>query len=137
MQTLQPLPGAATLLEELHDSGLYLAIVSNKKGEYLRKEAAHLGWHRFFGRIVGAFDAPRDKPAADPVHLALDGSGIQPGSSVWFAGDADIDLQCAVNAGCVPVLLREAKPEPGEFDPYPPAVHVNCCLELSKVLRNL
>ena len=63
MQTLQPLPGAAALLEELHGSGLYLAVVSNKKGDYLRKEAAHLGWDRYFGRIVGAFDAARDKPA--------------------------------------------------------------------------
>ena len=137
MQMLQPLPGAAALLEELHASGLYLAVVSNKKGDYLRKEAAHLGWQRFFGRIVGAFDAARDKPAADPVHLALDGSGIPPGDSVWFAGDADIDLECASNAGCVPVLLREMKPEPGEFDPHVPAVHVKCCLELSKILRTL
>jgi phosphoglycolate phosphatase len=137
MQTLQPLPGAAALLEELHRNGLYLAIVSNKKGDYLRKEAAHLGWDRFFGRIVGAFDAPRDKPAVDPVHLALDGSGIQPGSAVWFAGDADIDLECALNAGCVPVLLREIAPQPGEFDSHAPAIHVNCCLELSNMLRNL
>jgi phosphoglycolate phosphatase len=137
MQTLQPLPGAAALLEELHGNGLYLAIVSNKKGDYLRKEAAHLGWDRFFGRIVGAFDAPRDKPAVDPVHLALAGSGIQPGNAVWFAGDADIDLECALNAGCVPVLLREIGPQPGEFDSHAPAIHVNCCLELSKVLRNL
>jgi phosphoglycolate phosphatase len=137
MQALQPLPGAAALLEELYGSGLYLAVVSNKKGDYLRKEAAHLGWDRYFGRIVGAFDAARDKPAVDPVHLALEGSGIEPGSSVWFAGDADIDLECAVNAGCIPVLLRETAPEPGEFDPHPPVIHVDCCLELSKVLRNL
>jgi phosphoglycolate phosphatase len=137
MQALQPLPGAAALLEELHSIGLYLAVVSNKKGDYLRKEAAHLGWDRYFGRIVGAFDAARDKPAVDPVHLALEGSGIAPGSSVWFAGDADIDLECAMNAGCIPVLLRETAPEPGEFDPHPPVIHVDCGLELSKVLRNL
>jgi phosphoglycolate phosphatase len=137
MQTLQPLPGAAALLEELHGSGLYLAVVSNKKGDYLRREAAHLRWDRYFGRVVGAFDAARDKPAADPVHLALKGSGIEAGSSVWFAGDADIDLECAINASCIPVLLRETAPEPMEFDPHPPIVYVNCCLELSKVLRNL
>ena len=137
LQALQPLPGAAALLEELHGSGLYLAVVSNKKGDYLRMEAAHLGWERYFGRIVGAFDAARDKPAVHPVRLALEGSGIEPGSSVWFAGDADIDLECAVNAGCIPVLLRETSPEPGEFNSYPPVIHVGCCLELSKVLRNL
>lgn len=137
MQTLQPLPGAEELIRQLHEQRLYLAIVSNKKGDYLRKEAAHLGWDRYFGRIIGAFDAARDKPAPEPVHLALDGSGIVAGEAVWFAGDADIDLECAVNAGCVPVLVREVPPEPGEFDPHPPAVHVDGCLELSLLLRSL
>lgn len=137
MQTLRPLPGAANLLEELHGDGLYLAVVSNKKGDYLRKEAAHLGWEHFFARIVGAFDARRDKPAVDPVHLALRDSGIEPGTLVWFVGDADIDLECALNAGCVPVLVRESAPEPEEFDPYPPAIYVKSCLELSIMLQKL
>lgn len=137
MQTLRPLPGAEALLCELVEQGLYLAVCSNKKGDYLRQEAHHLGWSRFFGRIVGAFDAPRDKPAPDPVLLALDGSGIAPGWEVWFAGDADIDLQCAINAGCVPVLVREQPPEADEFAPHPPAVHVDGCMTLSKVLGNL
>jgi phosphoglycolate phosphatase len=137
MQTLRPLPGAVELLQELHGNGLYLAVVSNKKGDYLRKEAAYLGWDRYFRRIVGAFDAARDKPAAEPVHLALTDSGIEPGRSVWFAGDADIDLECAVNSGCLPVLLRETAPEAGEFESHAPAIYVDCCIELSKVLRNL
>ena len=113
------------------------AVCSNKKGDYLRREAEYLGWSALFGRIVGAFDAPRDKPAADPVLLALDGSGIAPGGDVWFAGDADIDLQCAVNAGCVPVLVREHPPEPGEFPFHAPAVHVEGCMMLSKVFGSM
>lgn len=137
MQTLRPLPGASELVQELHRKGFYLAVVSNKKGDYLRKEAAHLGWERYFGRIVGAFDASRDKPSAEPVHLALMDSGIGAGRSVWFAGDADVDLECAVNAGCIPILLRETAPEAGEFASHEPAIHVGCCMELSKVLRNL
>jgi phosphoglycolate phosphatase len=137
MQTLQPLPGAEALLSELAGQGLYLAVCSNKKGDYLRQEADHLGWSRYFGRVVGAYDAARDKPAADPVLMALDGSGILPGADVWFAGDADIDLHCAFNAGCVPVLVREYPPEPGEFELHPPAVHVDGCMMLSKILRRL
>ena len=137
MQTLRPLPGSEAMLQMLADSGVYLAVCSNKKGDYLRREAEHLGWSRFFGRVVGAFDAPHDKPAVDPVLLALDGSGIAPGPDVWFAGDADIDLQCAVNAGCVPVLVRDDPPQPGEFDVHPPAVHVEGCMMLSKVFGSL
>jgi hypothetical protein len=34
-------------------------------------------------------------------------------------------------------LLREIAPQPGEFDLHAPAIHVNCCLELSNMLRSL
>ncbi len=39
LQTLRPMPGAAELLKELAASGLYLAVVSNKTGKFLRLEA--------------------------------------------------------------------------------------------------
>jgi phosphoglycolate phosphatase len=136
-ETLAPLPGAAQLLEDLYEAGVYLAIVSNKKGSYLREEVAHLGWQRFFGRIVGAFDAKRDKPASEPVHMALDGSGIGCGRDVWLAGDADIDLECAANAGVVPVLVRQQPPQTGEFENHPPHMHVDGCITLSQIIRSL
>lgn len=137
LETLTPLDGAKELLEDLQAAGIHLAVVSNKKGDYLRSEAAHLGWERYFGRIVGAFDAPRDKPAADPVEMALEGAATAPGHSVWFVGDADVDLECATNAGCIPVLARKKPPDPGEFANHPPALYVDGCMTLSKVLRNL
>lgn len=137
LERLMPLAGAADLIASLAADGMYLAVVSNKRGDYLRAEADKLGWSSYFGRIVGAFDAARDKPAVDPVTLALDGSGIAPGESVWFVGDADIDLECARNAGCLPVLLRDEPPRPGEFNAHPPGLHVEDCIALSKVLQSL
>ncbi len=137
LDTLKPLPGAEEMLRSLHGRGIYLGVVSNKKGDYLRAEAARLGWEAYFGSIVGAFDAANDKPSADPVLMALAGSGIASGRSVWFAGDTDIDLECACNAGCLPVLVRDAPPAPGEFGEHPPAVHVPDCTTLSNLVRNL
>lgn len=137
LETLRPLPGAEDMLAALHSAGVYLAVVSNKKGDYLRAETARLGWGRFFASIVGAFDAAKDKPATEPVELALVGSGIPFGRQVWFAGDTDIDLECACNAGCLPVLVRAAPPARDEFPNHPPAVHVTDCLSLLKVVQNL
>lgn len=137
LDSLTPLPGALELLVELAAAGIYLGVVSNKKGDYLRREAAHLGWTPFFAQLVGAFDAPRDKPSVDPVQMALRGSGIAPGGSVWFAGDADIDLECAMNSGCVPVLVRKTPPEPDEFMDHCPVLHVDSCMALLKVVMNL
>jgi len=62
---LEPLPGAAALLERCHDAGCYIGVVSNKVGDNLRAELAHLGWGRWIKRAVGAKDAKRDKPAPD------------------------------------------------------------------------
>src|SRR3546814_4969671 len=71
LETLKALEGATEILERLAALGIPTAVVSNKSGSYLRREAAHLGWDRYFHRIVGATDAPRDKPAPDPVYMAL------------------------------------------------------------------
>jgi phosphoglycolate phosphatase len=132
-----PVAGAAAMLASLAEDGFYLGVVSNKKGDFLRLEAGHLGWGRYFGRLVGAFDAERDKPAREPVVLALAGSGIAPGPEVWLAGDADIDLECAVNAGCVPVLVRPVAPAKDEFATHPPARYFADCLALSKTIKGL
>ncbi|HJO68458.1 MAG TPA: HAD hydrolase-like protein [Rhodospirillales bacterium] len=137
LDTLAPRPGARRMLDELSDAGFYLGVVSNKKGEVLRVEAAHLGWERYFAKIVGAFDAARDKPAPDPVDMALFGSGIERGDKVWFAGDTDVDLACAFNSGCVGVLVRRKPPAETEFGATRPTWHFPDCLTLSKTARNL
>ena len=60
LETLRSLEGSLDLLERLQALAVPTAVVSNKSGGYLRREAAHLGWDRYFHRIVGATDAPRD-----------------------------------------------------------------------------
>ena len=134
LQALRELHGASALLERLSSADFVLAVVSNKKGHLLRREAEHLGWAEHFHRLVGATDAARDKPAVEPVELALAGSDIAPGEAVWFVGDTDIDMLCAANAGCVPVLLRAEAPKKGEFGALSPRYHVKSCSALAELL---
>jgi phosphoglycolate phosphatase len=105
LERLAALPGSIELLQGLSDEQVFLGVVSNKTGSLLRRETDHLGWSALFGSVVGAGDAPMDKPDAAPVRLALAKSGILPGEAVWFVGDNEIDMECARNSGCVPVLL--------------------------------
>ncbi len=114
LERLRSLPGREAMLRALAGEGIFLGVVSNKTGELLRREVAGLGWSELFGSIVGAGDAPTDKPAREPVHLALAPSGVPAGEEVWFVGDTAIDMECAQNSGCVAVLLGEAVP-PEEF----------------------
>jgi phosphoglycolate phosphatase len=133
LQTLKPTPGADALIKSLAARGLYLGVVSNKNGPILRVEAEHLGWTGHFGCIVGATDAPRDKPDAEPVRLALAPGGIEPCGTVWLVGDADIDMECAHNAGCTAVLLH---PEPpgADWGPHLPALRLSDCNALLSLL---
>lgn len=130
IKQLAPHEGAETMLKTLYQKGYYLSVVSNKTGKYLREEADHLGWTKYFTKVLGAGDAQLDKPDPAPVDLALEGSGIARDSKVWFVGDTDVDLECAYNSGCIGVLVRPQPPKEGEFDAYPPSWYFNSCIEL-------
>ena len=123
LDKLKPQPGAEELLAALAGIEVYVAIISNKRGEHLRREVAHLGWQGYFANLVGATDAVRDKPATEAVELALAGSGVSAGGDVWLIGDTGIDLECAHNTRCLPVLMRETPPEPDEFGKFEPKLH--------------
>ena len=129
LDRLMPLPGAEALLGALDRLGLYVAVVSNKTGRLLRCEVSALGWEPLFARVIGAGDAVADKPDRAPVDMALDSSGIQPGPRVWFVGDTDIDMECAANAGCLPVLIA---PQPAEWNAFavPPSIWFESCSAL-------
>jgi phosphoglycolate phosphatase len=105
IETLVPLPGARELLNALHGRGVYLGVVSNKTGRYLRKEAAALDWERYLTRLVGAQDAVHDKPDRAPIDLALAPAGLAAGPAVWFVGDTAMDMRCAHAAGCTAILV--------------------------------
>ncbi len=106
LKMIQKLPGSDAILKSISRKNIYLAVVSNKTGPYLRTEVDHLGWSHHFMRVVGAADAKEDKPSPEPVHLALKGSGITPDGDVWLIGDSETDLECAQNASITPIIYR-------------------------------
>ena len=130
LDRLEVIPQAESLLAALAERNIYLGVVSNKTGEHLRKEAVHLGWSHYFGQIIGATDARLDKPARDPIDMALKGSGILAGPEVWFIGDTETDIICGHNAGCVKVLVRKAPPTNEEFSNVFPDMYFMDCGEL-------
>ena len=136
LDRLIPLPGREAMLRGLADQGIYLGIVSNKTGDLLRREVERLGWSDMFGSIVGAGDAPADKPASEAVHLALAPSGVSAGDEVWFVGDTAVDMECAENSGCVAVLLGGAGP-PEEFARFAPQLSFSDEADLFRSVEDL
>jgi len=136
LERLNPLPGRGKLLQSLTTAGIYLGVVSNKTGGLLRREVEALGWSAFFGGVVGAGDAALDKPDAAPVALALMASGTQAGEAVWLVGDTGVDMECAHNSGCVPVLLGHDATD-DEFAGCRPRLVFSDCASLFHFVQGL
>jgi phosphoglycolate phosphatase len=132
---LRLMPGADRLLEALREQDVPLGIVSNKKGDLLRREIAHLGWDDQFVSIVGAQDAHRDKPDPAPVLRALEIAGIAAGPAAWLVGDTDVDMRAAIAAGCTPVLVGPGPEDPTLLADVPPVLRYPDCDELAGFVR--
>ncbi|MCQ2965774.1 MAG: HAD family hydrolase [Alphaproteobacteria bacterium] len=105
LEYLQIFPKTQELLE-FCSRFCKMGIVSNKTSLVLRKEIEVLGWDKYFVAIVGAGDAKKDKPAPDPVYLAIEKYGY-PVKTTWFVGDGDSDVKCAKSSGCCPVRISQ------------------------------
>lgn len=106
LEELVPLDNALAVLDHLRGRDVPMALVSNKTGRYLRREVEHLDWGGYFGAVVGAGDAARDKPDPESLALALDPMGLSAGPDIWFVGDSRSDLELARNAGCTGILVH-------------------------------
>lgn len=101
-----PMPGAAGALAA--GAPWPQGVVSNKTGEFLRREVAHLGWSAHFSAVIGAGDAKADKPDPAPIHMALAAIGHPADARVWYAGDTALDMAAARAAGVTAVLVGDA-----------------------------
>jgi phosphoglycolate phosphatase len=126
---LHPLPGAASLLQQLHAHGLRQAVLTNKIGESSRTILHHLGWDQWLELILGADDTPWRKPMPEFTQHALDKLGVGSADTL-FIGDSSFDIDTACNAGlrCQVVatgshtraqLLAHQPPPAGVFDSLP------------------
>jgi len=134
---LVPLDGAEEVLKAISAKKIYTALVSNKTGENLRKEIDHIGWSKYFAKIIGAKDADEDKPSIKPVLMALAGSGIVPNKDVWFIGDSITDMECAYNATCLPFFYGDQDLTHARFNNYQPHKHFKNHQELLEEIKKL
>jgi len=134
LEKLTPIEDAEKVLLALQGTDIYTALVSNKTGEALRLEVNHIGWNKYFAKVVGAKDAAEDKPSPKPVIMALNGSGIEPSGDVWFVGDSVTDMECAHNSNCVPVFYGDQDLSAERFRNFQPKIQFKNHGELVKTI---
>jgi phosphoglycolate phosphatase len=128
--------GAEILMDQLLGRNVPLGIVSNKKGDLLRREVGHLGWSERFQTVVGAQDAKADKPDPAPIYLALKRMHISTGSDIWMVGDTDVDMAAGQAAGCTTILIGPGPADPALMEGLTPALRCHNCTAFSGFLRD-
>ncbi|OZB82267.1 MAG: hypothetical protein B7X28_03810 [Halothiobacillus sp. 13-55-253] len=107
--TLETYAGATTLLNDLRESGCWLAIATGKSNRGLHEALEETGLGHYF---LGTRTAEQTASKPSPLMLMelLDEFGLEP-AQAWMIGDTDFDLLMAHNAGCVPIAITHGAHE--------------------------
>jgi pyrophosphatase PpaX len=87
----------------------------------------------YFEIIVTMEDSPRHKPAPDPLLVAAQKLGIEPGEAI-YVGDADVDMQAAHAAGMSRIWVKWGVGTLGDLDGAMPDFIVGSMDELVSVI---
>jgi len=111
--TLRLYPGVRAGLAELHQSGVKLAVVTNRGTADATALLERFGIAADIDKVVGGdCDYPL-KPAPDAL-LAVQAAFDQPKERCWFFGDSAFDLEAARCAGFRRVFARYGGGDPGK-----------------------
>ncbi len=100
--------GCSDVLKLLHERGVTMGIVSNKKASFIQEELKHTEFEPYFSIVLGAGEAEADKPSSAPLLMALERCDIDlKTSNVWFVGDTENDLACAEGAGVSGIFYED------------------------------
>lgn len=91
-------PGIEGVLTALRDAGVRLGIVSAKRRSTVELAFSATAIGGLFDVVVGGDEAPRQKPAPDPLLLALERLSASPADAV-YVGDSPFDMSAAKAGG--------------------------------------
>lgn len=122
LKFLKPMDHVELLFDYIHQSNVPMAVVSNKRHKTLYVEADHVKWKHHFKAMIGAGEAAKDKPSAEPLLMALSlMEGELTPADILYVGDTETDLLCAQNAGCDIAFIQSDAPRPDLIEKYSPA----------------
>ena len=94
----RPYPGIPELLDQLQETGMQLAVASNKYQSATTKLIAHYFPTIRFTAVFGQREGVNVKPDPTIVHDILDIAKVSK-EEVLYVGDSGVDMQTAANAG--------------------------------------
>lgn len=98
-----PYPGIPELLGHLAETGIALAVVSNKGDLAVRDLMDHC-FPGVFDAVAGEREGVRRKPAPDTVLAVMRALGVT-ADQIVYVGDSEVDVATARNVGCACVAV--------------------------------
>lgn len=98
----RPYAGIEELIERLRESGVLLAVLSNKPDEFTRLCVDEYFGGDVFQQVRGERVGKARKPDPGAALEIAEALGVAP-SDFLFVGDSDVDMRTAVAAGMTPV----------------------------------
>lgn len=98
-----------------------MGVVSNKRHKTLNLEVDKMEWRPRFKSIIGAGQAKNDKPAPDPLLMAM--AEIDPdlqGLEILYVGDTETDLLTGKAVGADVVFIQSDRPRPDLVEKHSP-----------------
>ncbi|HKV96282.1 MAG TPA: phosphoglycolate phosphatase [Gammaproteobacteria bacterium] len=122
-------PGVRAVLDELHTSGLHLACVTNKSGEFTAPLLQALDLQRYFGAVVSGDTLAVRKPDPAPLLHAARTLGVAP-AAACMVGDSANDVRAARAAGFLPLAVSYGYGNAAEVAAMVPATIFGSLAEL-------
>ena len=113
-EIVRPLPGLYELLGALEDRGALIAVATTDRTDRARLAFRHLDLEDRIDCIAGADRVARTKPAPDLVDLICAELGVPAGRAV-MVGDAVVDVQTGLRAGCLASVAVTSGMTPRSF----------------------
>jgi pyrophosphatase PpaX len=101
---LELCPGIWDVLSRLKAEGRRLGIVTSKRRRTAQLALDRLGIEPFFDTIITSDEPVAHKPSPEPVLLALERLGAEPGDAV-YVGDSPFDVASAKAAGVYSIAV--------------------------------
>ncbi|HBR09635.1 TPA: hypothetical protein DD712_00005 [Candidatus Acetothermia bacterium] len=97
--SLQPLPGAVSLMENLRVAGAKIAIATHDSAAATQIHLHSLGWTELIDMVVSPDIVPEQKPSPQPILRICSALDIAP-EQTTMVGDNVTDVLAGKNAGC-------------------------------------
>jgi pyrophosphatase PpaX len=128
--------GAVATIEQLHQAGHPMGIVTSKSNELMHRAMDFIGLSKYMGTLIGADSTHVHKPDPYPVRLALSELGYEPHETV-FVGDSPHDINAGNAAGVKTIAALWGPFKREQLEPFRPSYFLEKIEGLPKLIKSI